>query len=70
MKQNRKSNSFLFLIKGYCLISSPNVSNICQKAREQGYTVLLGGTAGDDLFSGYRRHQSLFYIKKLNHILP
>ena len=45
-----------------------NVSNICQKAREQGYIVLLGGTAGDDLFSGYRRHQSLFYEKKLNFI--
>ena len=45
-----------------------NVSNICQKAREQGYIVLLGGTACDDLFSGYRRHQSLFYEKKLNFI--
>jgi asparagine synthase (glutamine-hydrolysing) len=45
-----------------------NVLNICRKAREQGYIVLLGGTAGDDLFSGYRRHQSLFYEKKLNFI--
>ncbi len=45
-----------------------NVSNICKKAREQGYIVLLGGTAGDDLFSGYRRHQTLFYAKKLNFI--
>lgn len=42
-----------------------NVSNICKKAREQGYIVLVGGTAGDDLFSGYRRHQSLYYYSKL-----
>jgi asparagine synthase (glutamine-hydrolysing) len=45
-----------------------NVYNICQKAREQGYTVLLGGAAGDDVFSGYRRHQSLFYERKINFI--
>lgn len=36
-----------------------NVLNICKKAKFDGQTVLLGGTAGDDLFSGYRRHQSL-----------
>ena len=42
-----------------------NVSNICKKAREQGFVVLLGGTAGDDLFSGYRRHQSLYYETKI-----
>lgn len=36
-----------------------NVLNICRQARENGHTVLLGGTAGDDLFSGYRRHQTL-----------
>ena len=36
-----------------------NVLNICKKAKLDGLTVLLGGTAGDDLFSGYRRHQSL-----------
>lgn len=46
-----------------------NVYNICKKAREQGIVVLLGGTAGDDLFSGYRRHQSLYYRNKLS-ILP
>jgi len=45
-----------------------NVSNICKKARQQGYYVLLGGTAGDDLFSGYRRHQFLFIDKKLRFI--
>lgn len=36
-----------------------NVANICQEARRQGIKVLLGGTAGDDVFSGYRRHQAL-----------
>lgn len=36
-----------------------NVSNICQEARRQGIKVLLGGSAGDDVFSGYRRHQAL-----------
>lgn len=34
-----------------------NVLNICKAAREKGIKVLIGGTAGDDLFSGYRRHQ-------------
>lgn len=38
-----------------------NVYNICKGAREKGIKVLLGGTAGDDLFSGYRRHQALRY---------
>ncbi len=42
-----------------------NVMNICKRARELGVIVLLGGTAGDDLFSGYRRHQSLYYKDKL-----
>jgi asparagine synthase (glutamine-hydrolysing) len=39
--------------------------NICKRAREDGHFVLLGGTAGDDVFSGYRRHQALnaeYYI--------
>ncbi len=36
-----------------------HVLNICKLARRNGDIVLLGGTAGDDLFSGYRRHQIL-----------
>jgi len=38
-----------------------NVLAICERARQNGDVVLLGGTAGDDLFSGYRRHQALNY---------
>ena len=45
-----------------------NVSNICKKAREMGFKVLLGGTAGDDVFSGYRRHQALQLEKYLRWI--
>jgi asparagine synthase (glutamine-hydrolysing) len=40
-----------------------NVQNISRKARELGFKVLIGGTAGDDLFSGYRRHQALKVIR-------
>jgi asparagine synthase (glutamine-hydrolysing) len=36
-----------------------HVYNISSGARKRGIKVLLGGTAGDDLFSGYRRHQAL-----------
>ena len=32
---------------------------ICQLAREHGIKVLLSGTGGDDIFSGYRRHRAL-----------
>jgi asparagine synthase (glutamine-hydrolysing) len=45
------------------------VYNICKQARKKGIKVLLGGTAGDDLFSGYRRHQALKYERIFN-ILP
>lgn len=45
-----------------------NVFNICYRARELGYKVLIGGTAGDDLFSGYRRHQQIFLNKKIKYI--
>lgn len=38
-----------------------NVFNISTFARNCGIKVLIGGTAGDDLFSGYRRHQALRY---------
>jgi asparagine synthase (glutamine-hydrolysing) len=40
-----------------------NVFYISQLAREQGIKVLLSGTAGDDLFTGYRRHRALQFEK-------
>jgi asparagine synthase (glutamine-hydrolysing) len=36
-----------------------HVFNISKGARAKGIKVLLGGTGGDDVFSGYRRHQFL-----------
>ena len=46
-----------------------NVFNICRKARAEGTVVLLGGSAGDDLFSGYRRHQAIYYHERyIKHI--
>lgn len=36
-----------------------NVLYISQLAREQGIKVLLSGTGGDDLFTGYRRHRAV-----------
>lgn len=45
------------------------VNSICKAAKKDGIKVLIGGTGGDDIFSGYRRHQSLYYEKYLG-ILP
>ncbi|MEE9438570.1 MAG: asparagine synthase (glutamine-hydrolyzing) [Saprospiraceae bacterium] len=45
-----------------------NVLNISNIAKNMGYKVLLGGAGGDDLFSGYRRHQALSYEKYLDPI--
>jgi asparagine synthase (glutamine-hydrolysing) len=36
-----------------------NVGVIAKAARQAGIKVLLSGAGGDDIFSGYRRHQSL-----------
>jgi asparagine synthase (glutamine-hydrolysing) len=45
-----------------------NVLNICKKAKEMGYKVLIGGAGGDDLFSGYRRHQAINAEKYLKYM--
>lgn len=45
-----------------------SVLQICSQARKDGQIVLLGGTAGDDLFSGYRRHQALRMEKYINYV--
>jgi asparagine synthase (glutamine-hydrolysing) len=39
------------------------IYNISEAANALGIKVLLGGTAGDDIFSGYRRHIALNYEK-------
>ena len=36
---------------------------ISKRAKEMGYKVLISGTGADDIFSGYRRHQALYYEK-------
>ena len=46
-----------------------NVYNICKGARENGIKVLIGGAAGDDLFTGYRRHQVLL-LEKYYKLIP
>ncbi len=43
-----------------------HVFNIATLSRQLGIKVLVGGTAGDDIFSGYRRHQALNYEKYFN----
>ncbi len=40
-----------------------NILYISEIARQQGVKVLLSGAGGDDLFSGYRRHQALVIEK-------
>jgi asparagine synthase (glutamine-hydrolysing) len=45
-----------------------NVLNICTRAREMGYKVLIGGTGGDDFFSGYRRHKAVLHEPIINRI--
>ncbi len=42
-----------------------NVELIARQARKDGITVLLSGSGGDDIFSGYRRHQALLLDKYL-----
>ena len=43
-----------------------NVLNISRQARLNGDFVMIGGTGGDDLFSGYRRHRAVNMEKIFN----
>ncbi len=45
-----------------------NVYNICKVARKDGIKVLIGGAAGDDILSGYRRHQALNFESSIEKI--
>lgn len=47
-----------------------HVLNICKAARQDGIKVMLGGAAGDDIFSGYRSHQALYYERYFRLIPP
>ncbi|MDA9953370.1 asparagine synthase (glutamine-hydrolyzing) [Planktomarina sp.] len=38
-----------------------NVLLICELAQKSNYKVLLSGSGGDDLFTGYRRHQAIYF---------
>ena len=42
-----------------------NLMLISQLAKQKGISVLLSGAGGDDIFSGYRRHQGIFLDKKI-----
>jgi asparagine synthase (glutamine-hydrolysing) len=46
-----------------------NVWFISKAARDRGVKVLLSGAGGDDLFSGYRRHQVLC-LEPIRRVLP
>jgi len=41
-----------------------NTKLISEKAKQMGYKVLLSGTGGDDIFTGYRRHELLWWHAK------
>ncbi|MES2477945.1 MAG: asparagine synthase (glutamine-hydrolyzing) [Bacteroidota bacterium] len=44
------------------------VQQISRAAKNKGYKVLIGGVGGDDLFSGYRRHQAVANEKWISFI--
>lgn len=39
------------------------VGQIAAHARSQGHQVMMSGTGADDIFSGYRRHQAIYYAR-------
>jgi len=45
-----------------------NVLKIAELAKLKNIKVLIGGTGGDDIFSGYRRHQALGYEQLIERI--
>ncbi|MBK7811447.1 MAG: asparagine synthase (glutamine-hydrolyzing) [Saprospiraceae bacterium] len=49
-------------------ISPLLVGRIAEQARKDGVYVLLSGAGGDDYFSGYRRHQAVYYHQLLSQI--
>jgi asparagine synthase (glutamine-hydrolysing) len=47
-----------------------HVLNISKVARSMGIKVLIGGTGGDDIFSGYRRHRAIKIDKYISMFPP
>ena len=47
-----------------------NVFYISEIARQNGIKVLLSGTGGDDVFSGYRRHLAIYHSEKWSVLSP
>lgn len=45
-----------------------NVLKIATLAQKNGIKVLIGGVAGDDIFSGYRRHKAISYEKYFRYL--
>jgi len=63
-------NQMLFLLDEPQADPSPiNALLIAAQARKDGVKVLLSGAGGDDIFSGYRRHQAL-YLEQWWNLLP
>ncbi len=46
------------------------VLEVARCARRDGIKVLLSGVGGDDLFSGYRRHQALYWSERIGPAPP
>lgn len=44
------------------------VERICKEAKEKGVKVLMSGAGGDDIFSGYRRHQVTAMLEKYDYL--
>jgi len=44
------------------------VREISKQARDQGIKVLMSGTGGDDIFSGYRRHHVTNFMHKMRFV--
>lgn len=49
-------------------LAPENVRLICNLAKKKGIKVLIGGAAGDDLFSGYRRHHAILLEEKIEKV--
>jgi asparagine synthase (glutamine-hydrolysing) len=46
------------------------VQAVCAAARSAGIKVMMSGTGGDDVFSGYRRHLAMDFKSKINRTVP